>query len=255
MKFILKLSLACLAICSTLSCSKIIQDDYTATYNMQDSSDAYLKIIYASAYTTNPSVQVSVDDVRVSGLITQRTPFPGGGLNTGGSNFPDYLALKPGMRKVSIAIPKRNTNIDSIVLYSTQVEVKALVRQSLHVMDTFTRTKSVRVEDDISEPAAGKIRYRFVNLMPNANSVDLYYGTVRVATGAIYNTPGIVFEMPTPPVNDTWTIRETGQTTALATYLSASSIVNRRVFTAFAMGYKGSTATNTRPYISFAINR
>lgn len=252
MKKIVINSLFCLAVAGFAGCEK--DKDYKAPFETANSSKALLKINYASAYVTNPSVQLNIDDVRVSGLITGRTPFPGGGYNTSGSNFPDYLAVTPGTRKVSVVIPKKNTNVDSIVLFSTQADLTANTSQTLHIMDTFTRTKSLLVKDDVGATSLNKIRYRFVNLMPNANPLDLYFGTEKVASAVPYNTEGVVFEMPTQ-LSAAWTIREVGSATVLATYTSANTVLNQRVYTAFAMGYKGASATATKPYISFFLNR
>jgi hypothetical protein len=260
MKSKLYLPALAMALLSIAGCSKSFEDsnDYMAPYNITGPDKALLKVIHASSYATNPSVQINIDDVRVSNLILSRTPFPGGGFNTNGLNQPDYLSLTPGTHKLSMSIPKKGTNVDSILLMSTQIDLKAKTYHSAYIMDTFTRTKVQLVEDDVSAPPAGKIRYRFINLMPNAPSLDLWYGTTRVATGVIYNTAGVVFEMAVPATAQDWIIRETNTTPILASYVAASNAntrVNQRVLSAFAMGYKGSTVANTRPYISFSINR
>lgn len=231
---------------------------YTATFDQPGSNEARVKIIYASAYALNPLVQLSFDDVRVSPLITGRTPFPGGGYNTAGQNFPDYLVLEPGSRKFTVSIPKKGTAVDSIVLFTTQVNLEAGKSQTISVMDTLAKTKTMVVVDTVEMPGINTIKYRFVNLMPNAPLLDLYYGTTRVATGIAYNTPGVVFSMNIPTVNNlNWAIRESGTTatsTPLAIYASTSTVANQRMLTAFAMGYKGSTSATLRPYISFTIN-
>lgn len=253
-KIFINLSIAALAL-TFAGCEK--SKDYKAPFVRTGADDALLKVIYASAYSANPSVQISIDDVRVSGLITGRTPFPGGGYNTAGSNFPDYLVVQPGSRKLTIAIPKKGTNVDSVVFYTTQIEVRAKANHTLNVMDTLTKTKSVLVEDTVALPAPGTVKYRFVNLMPNAPKLDLYYGTIRVATNVEYNTPGVVFTMPFQTAAQ-WNLRETGTGptgTVLAFYPSGSTMTDQRMFTAFAMGYKGSASTTLKPYISFTINR
>ncbi len=236
-------------------CSKKVED-YTAPFEYVGSNDAFLKVIYASAYALNPGVQLSIDDKRVSGLITSRTPFPGGGYNTQGSNFPDFLKVAQGSRKLTIAIPKKGTDIDSVVLFSTQINLDRRANYTLGIMDTLANTKALLVDDTLAKPAYGKIKYRFVNLMPNAPSLDLYYGTEKIATGIAYNTPGVVFTMSVPLVtNQNWAIRETGSATNLATYASGSSVLNQRQYTIFAMGYKGSTSAALKPYVSFTLIR
>lgn len=243
------------SILSMAACEK--SNDYKAEFDRTGPNNSLLKVIYASAYALNPTVQVSIDDVRVSGLITGRTPFPGGGYNSAGSNFPDYLALTPGARKFSIAIPKKGTNVDSVVLFSTQVTLERDKNYTLNIMDTLAKTKSLLVVDSVEQPKAGTTKYRFVNLMPNAPVLDLYYGTMLVATGVTYNTAGTVFSMNVDGVALTWAIRESPSTAlspTLATYASGNTVANQRQLTAFAMGYKGSASATLKPYISFTIN-
>ena len=57
---------------------------------------AQVKVNIFSHYRSNPSLQIKVNDQRVSNALTAATPFPGGGLNTGGGSTADYLAIAPG---------------------------------------------------------------------------------------------------------------------------------------------------------------
>ncbi len=244
----------------TAGCSKDVTEiDYTAPRTFVDPSvSSLLKINYMSLYAGNTGVQLSINNQRVSGLVTNRTPFPGGGYNTNGSNFADYLVVKPGANILSIAIPKRLTNVDSIALFSAPITVEAGKNYTAHIADTSTKTKLFLLEDDLALPDTGSVKYRFINLMPNAPFVDLYYGTDRMATNIAYLAASPIFTMRVPPILLAWTIRETGTlptSTALATFTSANTYLTRRVYSAFAVGYKGSTAANTRPYISFNLNK
>ena len=232
---------------------------YTATSTFNDPSKALLKINYLSAYSLNPSVQLSIDKVRVSGLISGRTPFPGGGYNVNGSNFPDYLAVKPGTLVLDVAIPKKVTNVDSVLLFTTPITLEATKNYTVHITDTLAKTKMVLVEDNINPPAVNEVKYKFLNMMPNVAAIDLYYGTTLVATKIPYLGSSPYFTMPSSTtVALAWSIREAGTSatsTALATYTSINTVINQRVYTAFALGYKGATATNTKPYISFLLNK
>jgi hypothetical protein len=238
------------------SCNK--DTEYVADRTFTNPGTALLKINYASAYATNPSVQISINDVRVSSLITGRTPFPGGGYNTNGSSFGDYLAINPGTNTVSVSIPQKNTNVDSILLYKTTLTLEANKNYTLHVADTFTRTKSVLLTDNILLPEGNTSRFKFVNLMPNAPLVDLYYGTTKVASAVAYLGSSAEFSLPaTPVVLASWAIRETGTSptsTALASYSSSNTLLNQRVYTVFSMGYKGGTGV-LLPFVSFFLNR
>lgn len=233
------------------SCNK--DTEYTATQSFPNANTAYLKINYASMYPANPSVQIAINDVRVSGAITGRTPFPGGGYNTSGSNFPDYLAVKAGVNKVSIVSLNKGTQNDSLVLFFTNFTLDAGKHYTAHIADTGSKTRAF-LQEDILGFSDTTSRYRFVNLMPNVPLADLYYGTTLVSTGIPYLGSSAYFDLPSPATSLGWFIRETGSSptsTALATYLSSNTSIRGRIYTAFALGYKGQTATTTKPYISF----
>ena len=95
------------------------------------SNDAQLKVNFFSSYRANPGYQVKINDTRVSNVLTYVTPFPGGGLNTGGGSTADYLAVSGGNAKVSIAFPKTGTNEDSLKVSDTTVALEAGKKYSL----------------------------------------------------------------------------------------------------------------------------
>lgn len=247
----------CLAACFCalifIGCKKEYKS--VAEYLQPTDNDAKLKINYTSIYQRNPSVQLSVNGARVSTLITARTPFPGGGYNTGGDNRPDYLRVNPGQTAVAVSIPKAGTNVDSIPIYNTSVSLASGKYYSLHITDTAANTKMVLVEDDVSVADTGSSKYRFINLMPNVPAIDLYYGTTLVAANVAYLSITAPFTMRVPATQAAWTIREAGTaptSTALATYTSANTTLSTRNYVVFAMGYKGVTSTdNRRPFVSF----
>lgn len=230
--------------------------DPLAEYIVPTESDARLKLNVVSVYQKNPSFQISVNNVRVSNLITARTPFPGGGYNTGGDNRPDYLLVKPGANNVSVAIPKVGTNVDSVVLFNGSVNLTAGKHYTLHVTDTAANTKMVLVEDDVSNADTASSKYRFINLMPDVPAVDFYYGTTVVAANVPYLSITAPFTMKNPTTHLAWTIRQAGAaptSTALATYTSANTAISTRNYVVFAEGYKAITGTTDprRPFVSF----
>jgi hypothetical protein len=241
------------------------------------SNEGLLKIIYASAYTANPAVRLKINGEIVSNAITGRTPFPGGGFNTTGSNYPLYLSVPQGSDTVTISIVKANTNVDSVVLYKTVINLPDNSPYTLHITDTLVNattnnTSSLLVKNIITHVDSGFARYRFVNLMPNVTAtngaVDLYLNSVKVASNIAYkqasdtfslrigrNAPGVTdtANVPTP----TWTIRPAGAavtTAALATYASTNTMTNQRVYTIFSMGYAGLTGTRL-PYVAFTLDK
>jgi hypothetical protein len=227
---------------------------------------ALLKINYESMYFNNRSVFLRINDQRVSGLITNRTPFPGGGSNTNGSNTPDFLAVPSGSVKLTVSLPyKVDNGLDSITLYSTTLQLAGGKNYVAHITDTAATTKTFLTEEDFTRPDTAQCKFRFVNLMPNVPSIDLYYGaalpgdvdqsldTLKAANvGYLQSSP--VF-LQRANLIKYWKIRPAGAAktsgTIIASYTSATTVLNQRVYTAFATGYTGKTAASQKPYIAF----
>lgn len=234
------------------------------------SDSALLKINYTSLYKANPnpSVQLEVNGQRVSSLLTYGTstytsyPYPGGGLNTGGGSTPDYFSVAPGSNKISVAIPKVGTSIDSVVLYSTNITLAGGNYYTLHIADTAANMQSVLITEDVAAPDSGFSKYRFVNLMPDQTALDLYFGTTKVASNIPYKGSSPVFTLTQANAYQ-WAIRPAGAastSTALVTYPTGSSlhtVPNQRVFTVYARGYSSVTSSTDprRGQISLFYNR
>ena len=210
------------------------------------SEQAQIKINFFSMYRSLPPYQIKVNDVRVSNNLSispNPTPFPGGGLNTGGLSTADYLSINPGAVKVAISLPKIGTADDSVQLATTSPTLEAQKKYSLYFADTAANMISLLVADTLTRPDSGYAKYKFVNLMPDVPALDLYIGTTKVASNIPYKGISPSFVVPTNSSSTTWGIRTVGGTTNLITYASASTINNRRVYTVIARGYNGVTAT------------
>lgn len=243
---------------AVISGCKKNEDITYGEYDLIDPTKSYLKINFTSAYASNPDIQFTIDGKRVGGLVKTRTPYPGGGYNTNGLSFPDYLSLDAGTVNFKASLPKRGTNEDSILWYSSDITLEAGKYATLHIADTAANTAKVLTPEDMISPDSGKVKFRFINLMPNVPALDLYYGTTLVATGIAYKSISAYFTIPLPTAASAWTIRATGTlptSTAIATYTSISTTTNARSYTAFAQGYAGSTDATRRPYISFFLTK
>lgn len=213
--------------------------------------DAKVKINYASAYAANPSVQVKINGQRISTLIQYAYPFPGGGLNTQGGSQPDYLSVKAGNATIiSISIPNKGKETDSVQLFSGTVTFPDSGYYSVHLSDTLLNTALTSQKENISAPDSGYSKYRFVNLIPNETALDLYFNKILVASNVPYKGSSDYFKVPFPTASS-WEIRKTGAlptAAALATYANTSS--NQRVMIVFARGFSGSTDANRKPNVS-----
>ncbi len=225
----------------------------TSQFSYLDADQSQVKVVFASPYQANPGIQIKLNDQRVSSILSYTatgnpTPFPGGGLNTGGGSTPDYLSIPAKENKISVSIPFANTANDSVPLATSTYTYEAGRKYSLYFTDTSANTTSVLVVDSLTAPDSGFVKYKFVNLIPDLASADLYIGTVKVASDVPYKGVSASFILPTNNASSTWAIRSAGSATNLATYPSAASITaNQRVLTIIARGYSTiSTSTDSR---------
>ncbi|HEY8893463.1 MAG TPA: DUF4397 domain-containing protein [Niastella sp.] len=222
---------------------------------------ALFKLNYACPYKNIGAVQIKIDGIRVSNNITYNTPFPGGGLNTGGSSNADYMALAPGEHTVSLSVAKAGTNEDSIPLYSTNVSVESRTYYTLHVSDTSANTFSMLLTDLDSKPDSGISKFSFVNLIPGS-AIDLYFGTTKVASNVGFKNATDTFSLAAGS-GAQFFIRTAGSaptSTPLAMYPTTANtgyiIPNQRVYTAYARGYLGLISPDTRrAQLSFLFNK
>ncbi len=224
------------------------------------SGNTNLKIVHTSAYAVNTPVQLKVNDIRISSNISYCTPFPGGGLNTGGSNMPWYLSLNAGTSKISMSFPKAGTNTDSIPLFSGNLaDLLANTYYTTYIVDTGSNTKQYKINENTILPAEGTSRFKFIHLMPNLPAVDLYWGSIKVADNIAYGAMSKDFVLNR---SDTahWFLRVAGASplsTPITIYpagnLAPQTVPNRRLFTVFSRGYLGSTG-NRLPNISLLYN-
>jgi hypothetical protein len=225
-----------------------------------------LKVNLAFAYPVDyANLRIKLNGAYVSNLLQSRTPFPGGGYNTRGSNFALYMSVPLGSNAVSIVMPKFGTNTDSVLLFTTNINLPDNAPHTLHIADTAANMKSVLVKNNIADIAHGICRFNFINLMPNAGAVDLYLNGVLMKANIPYlgtsgamnipvgiNAPGFVSGATT-----VWAVRKTGTTAtsaALVSYASANGLQSGVALTGFCMGYAGLTGARL-PYLSLTLDK
>ena len=229
-----------------------------------------LKINLAFAYTVDyATILIKLNGQVVSNSLQSRTPFPGGGYNTRGSNFALYLNVPQGSNTVAVVLPKVGTSTDSVVLYSTSVTIPDSGPYTLHICDTMVsatvnNTKSVLVKNQIQDLDTGFCRFRFVNLVPNIPAVDLYLNGILMKSNIAYLATTDTFSVRTgvnapgySSATTTWAVRPAGAlatSTVLAQYASSSTLQSQQVMTIFSMGYSGSLTTRL-PFLSFTLDK
>ena len=231
------------------------------------SDGAFFKLGWFSPGLTTQGVQLKINGERVSNLLglgftstTQYSmPFPGGGLNTGGNNKSDYLNVVPGNVEVSLSLPKKGTNEDSILILKSTLALEKGISYTWIVTDSFPAAKSYLLTDTVALADSGFIRLKFTNAIPNVGAgVDFLVSNTAganqvLATNVNFQTAVGFLRIPFVPGSNTFSIRKTGTTTNLATY-ATSSLTNKRSYTVVARGYSGATGTRA-PGISLIYNK
>lgn len=222
--------------------------------------EALFKIGYFSPTALNPGVQLNINDHRVSYLLTNATPFPGGGYNTGGSSNSDYLVVTPGQTKISISIPQKGTSTDSVVVLNTTVTLDGKKKYSMFTSDSVPNLSAFMVEDVFVTPDSGFAKVRFTNLMPNVPAVDFYQNGVLVKASVALKTCTDFQDISIANNPCNFQIRAAGAlptSVALAVYPTTATftLTNTRIYTIIARGYNGLTDANRKPNVSLILNR
>lgn len=233
------------------------------------SNGAYFKLGWFSPAINTQGVQLKINNQRQSNQLgfgftsttTYAMPFPGGGLNTGGNNKSDYLMVPAGALEVSLSVPKKGTNEDSILVLKTNVNVEQGKYYTMMVSDSFPNAQSYILNDNATYADSGFIKLKFTNAIPNVGgNLDFLRSNKTtginevVATGVAYKAATDYLTLPFVTGSDTIKIRKTGTTTVLASY-ATSSIQNRRAYTVAARGYVGATLTRIQPAVSIIYNK
>ena len=229
-------------------------------------SNARVKFGYFSPYsaTTNRGVQIKVNDIRVSNLLTYSISFPGGGFNQGGQTYADYISVNAtagtpvGLR---ISIPALNTNSDSVTLFNGTVNITPGVKQTVMFTDTAANTQATVLNDETADPIGANAKFKFFNGIPNGGNIDFYIvssaGTFLAASNVPYKGVSNYFETPVSGLGSiSFSMVRAGMPLANANLIgggtstghpySATALLNGRVYNVNARGYNGTTLTDAR---------
>lgn len=215
------------------------KNTYNVTERTEITGKALLKFGYFVPASTNQPVQAKINGVRVSPTLAYNTPFPGGGLNTGGSSNSDYLVLEPGTHSINFSVPKVGTETDSVKIFEKQIAFTG-VRQTLFLTDTLPNVTEVLVETETTPTTdSGKVKVRFVNLMPNT-AVDFFRGAELIKANIAYKETTDWFLMNAGAAN--YVVKEAGNAANLHAVRSINPAAGR-IYVFLARGYKGGTGT------------
>lgn len=182
-----------------------------------------LNIIQATP--TTELLDVYVDNTRANGS----TDFEFG-------NKIGYLSAYSGNRVFNVT--KKN-NLTS--LKSLQYTLKPNLGYSLFVANTLENIELLMLEDDLTKPAAGKAKIRFVNLSPDGGALSLNVNGA--ATDLATNKAFKEFStFETVDVGENITINvKNGTSGAVEATLTAVKLEDGKIYTVYAKGLKANT--------------
>jgi hypothetical protein len=183
-----------------------------------------LAIVHASPGNPELTFRINGQKTEVKGL-------------TFGVNIP-YSLINPGTYELSVS-KKDSTR----VFGKTNVDLKSGKVYSAFIADVPAKTGFVLIEDDLTAPVADKANVRFVNMSPDAGSLDL--GITGTATPLFTKTNfkgATAFAAVTPGTEVNFEIKENTKTDVLAK-LEKVKIEKGKIYTIWAKGLKAATDT------------
>lgn len=198
---------------------------------------ALVKIGYFSPSTNNQGIQLKINGTRVSNNFVYPIAFPGGGLNTGGSNNSDYVTVRPGETTITLSVPKVGTAEDSVPVLTFSQALSANKKYTFFTTDSVPNVSGVIVEDDTAPIDTGA-RIKLINLIPNVPSVDFYHRGKLIMANVEYKKVSAYITIPNG--NDSFHIRRAGAPiteTPLGKQLINTS--KQRIYTFLARGWAG----------------
>ncbi|MCZ4244077.1 DUF4397 domain-containing protein [Pedobacter punctiformis] len=161
----------------------------------------------------------------------------------------DYGQINVGKSELSVT-KKDQTD----VLTKSVVEFKSGKNYSLFIADVPGKTAFVFAEDDLTAPAADKVKIRFVNMSPDVEALDFnVQGKQALFTNQAFKAVS-KFESMDAANEITFEIKATGKTEVLST-LSKVKIEKGKIYTILVKGLKGSTDEATKLALTMITNK
>jgi hypothetical protein len=229
------------------------------TFNAVQRADIEDKALVKLGLFNAPTVALNLlaydNGERISGALALPYPFPGGGFNTSGSSNGDYLALNPGSNKFEFYTTNPGTVNLITKFFETTQTFDANKKYTVYTTDTAANATAITAVDDAVAPDSGFSRIRFINLMPNAASVDFYKGTTLLKKDISYKTYTEFFDIA--PGSDSFSVRIAGSAPGSALSALAYRVIaptNKRIYSFLSRGYVGQTG-NRAPNVSAIVNQ
>jgi hypothetical protein len=185
-----------------------------------------LSIVHASPTTENLDVYVDNTKAVADLAYTKKV---------------DYLNLFPGNRKLTITKKGIQTP-----LFAEQLTLKDYFGYTLFIVDQLETVKFLFLEDDLTKPATGKAKVRFVNLSPDAPALNLSIAgkETDLVTNKLFKEYSTFAEIDAAE-KVTFNVKNKG-TGGLETSLTDVKIEAGGIYTIWVKGLKATTTGDTK---------
>lgn len=250
-----------LAVASTLLAVACKKNTFSTTERSVVEGKTFVKFGLFSMYPTSTALTIFGNNMRITAAIASPYGYPGGGFNTGGSSYADYLALNPGNLQLGIKSIFPNSDYILRNLLDTSYSFELDKKYTLLVADTGIKTTSILLRDDFPTVDSGYAYFRLVNLIPNSDSLDFYKNDSLIFPRIGYKQAQLIKLRAS--VVDTFTFRPKGApggpavATGTPPYYRLATNTNQRIYTLVSRGFIGNTgASNPQtPAVSVIINK
>lgn len=170
-----------------------------------------------------PNVDILVNDAVVATNVPYLSSLP-------------YTELNAGNNRIRVNVTGTSTTVIDATL-----PFDADKNYSIFAIDSVSKISAIRLDDNLTAPAAGKTHVRFVHLSPNAPAVDI------AVTGGPVLFPNYTFKQSsafTPIDAGTYNleVRLAGTSTVVLP-LPGVTLVDGKIITVYARGFVGATGT------------
>lgn len=220
---------------------------------------ARVKMALFSTTATTTNVLISLNNERVSNIQPNfNAAYPGGGFNTNGNTYSDFLVVAPGEAKIDLDVPNTGTPVSQLKYYTGNTSpLQADKRYVVIVCDTGANTTNFVVDADTPTPDSGYSTLKFSHAMPNVAAVDVY-------KGATAGTATILFTNVKYKESSNYAVFGTGTDSifcrvagapATATPIArrAFTFANQRIYSVMSRGYDGITTGNRTATIAAVV--
>ncbi len=202
---------------------------------------AYVLLTIGCGKKDDDQAKTSIRLMNASPTTTSISLLPDGNLLAGPINYlsiSDYLKVNAGGFNVRL-----NLDNSDVPFTNTDIVLDADKNYTIIITDSITKFKKSIIVDNLTDPPAGKAYIRFLHLVGNGPSVDLFKGGSAIFSNRLFNDQASGAGgsyLAIDPGTLTFELRAAGGGSIIA-LLSNATITTGKIYTIIARGFVGGT--------------